>query len=48
MTAAPRAGRGRPRRPMLINVLYHDWEFATWDEMWSISNDDRGIARFSR
>ena len=29
--------------PKLANVLYHDWEAATYDEKWSISYDDRCI-----
>ncbi len=27
--------------PKLANVLYHDWESATYDEKWSISFDER-------
>ena len=30
--------------PKLANVLYHDWEAATYDEKWSISYDERCIA----
>ncbi len=30
--------------PKLANVLYHDWESASYDEKWSISYDDRCIA----
>jgi ubiquinone/menaquinone biosynthesis C-methylase UbiE len=30
--------------PKLANVLYHDWEAATYDEKWSISFDDRCVA----
>jgi SAM-dependent methyltransferase len=29
--------------PKLANVLYHDWEAATYDEKWSISYDERCI-----
>ena len=29
--------------PKLANVLYHDWEAATYDEKWSISYDQRCI-----
>jgi ubiquinone/menaquinone biosynthesis C-methylase UbiE len=29
--------------PKLANVLYHDWEAATYDEKWSISFDERCI-----
>jgi ubiquinone/menaquinone biosynthesis C-methylase UbiE len=29
--------------PKLANVLYHDWESATYDEKWSISYDQRCI-----
>jgi ubiquinone/menaquinone biosynthesis C-methylase UbiE len=29
--------------PKLANVLYHDWEAATYDEKWSISFDQRCI-----
>ena len=32
------------RDPKLANVLYHDWEAATYDEKWSISYDERCIA----
>jgi SAM-dependent methyltransferase len=32
------AARGDPK---LANVLYHDWESATYDEKWSISFDER-------
>ena len=31
------------RDPKLANVLYHDWEAATYDEKWSISYDERCI-----
>jgi ubiquinone/menaquinone biosynthesis C-methylase UbiE len=31
------------RDPKLANVLYHDWEAATYDEKWSISYDQRCI-----
>ncbi|MDP9117733.1 MAG: class I SAM-dependent methyltransferase, partial [Actinomycetota bacterium] len=27
--------------PKLANILYHDWEAATYDEKWSISFDER-------
>jgi SAM-dependent methyltransferase len=30
--------------PKLANVIYHDWEAATYDEKWSISFDERCIA----
>lgn len=30
--------------PKLANVLYHDWEAATYDEKWSISYDERCIS----
>ena len=30
--------------PKLANVLYHDWEAATYDAKWSISYDERCIA----
>ncbi|HEX2904039.1 MAG TPA: class I SAM-dependent methyltransferase [Jatrophihabitans sp.] len=30
--------------PKLANVLYHDWEAATYDEKWSISFDERCIS----
>jgi SAM-dependent methyltransferase len=30
--------------PKLANVLYHDWESATYDEKWSISYDQRCIS----
>ena len=29
--------------PKLANVLYHDWEAASYDEKWSISYDERCI-----
>ena len=29
--------------PKLANVVYHDWEAATYDDKWSISYDDRCI-----
>jgi len=29
--------------PKLANILYHDWEAATYDEKWSISFDERCI-----
>jgi ubiquinone/menaquinone biosynthesis C-methylase UbiE len=29
--------------PKLANVIYHDWEAATYDEKWSISFDERCI-----
>ncbi|MGH8894110.1 MAG: class I SAM-dependent methyltransferase [Actinomycetes bacterium] len=29
--------------PKLANVLYHDWEAATYDEKWAISYDERCI-----
>jgi ubiquinone/menaquinone biosynthesis C-methylase UbiE len=29
--------------PKLANVLYHDWEAATYDEKWSISYDERCV-----
>ncbi|MCP2259899.1 Methyltransferase domain-containing protein [Streptoalloteichus tenebrarius] len=29
--------------PKLANVLYHDWEAATYDEKWSISYDQRCV-----
>ena len=29
--------------PKLANVLYHDWEAASYDEKWSISFDQRCI-----
>lgn len=31
------------RDPKLANVLYHDWEAASYDEKWSISYDERCI-----
>ena len=31
------------RDPKLANVLYHDWEAASYDEKWSISYDQRCI-----
>jgi SAM-dependent methyltransferase len=31
------------RDPKLANVLYHDWEAATYDAKWSISYDERCI-----
>jgi ubiquinone/menaquinone biosynthesis C-methylase UbiE len=31
------------RDPKLANVLYHDWEAASYDEKWSISFDQRCI-----
>ncbi len=30
--------------PKLANVLYHDWESATYDDKWSISYDERCIS----
>jgi SAM-dependent methyltransferase len=30
--------------PKLANVLYHDWESASYDEKWSISYDERCIS----
>jgi ubiquinone/menaquinone biosynthesis C-methylase UbiE len=30
--------------PKLANILYHDWEAATYDEKWSISYDERCIS----
>ncbi len=35
------AARSDPKR---ANVLYHDWESATYDEKWSISYDERCIS----
>jgi ubiquinone/menaquinone biosynthesis C-methylase UbiE len=32
------------RDPKLANVLYHDWEAATYDAKWSISYDERCIS----
>jgi ubiquinone/menaquinone biosynthesis C-methylase UbiE len=29
--------------PKLANILYHDWEAATYDEKWSISYDERCV-----
>jgi len=29
--------------PKLANVVYHDWEAATYDDKWSISYDERCI-----
>jgi hypothetical protein len=29
--------------PKLANVVYHDWEAASYDDKWSISFDDRCI-----
>lgn len=29
--------------PKLANIIYHDWEAATYDEKWSISYDERCI-----
>ena len=45
----PRRTRARGRAsaawrdPKLANVLYHDWEAATYDDKWSISYDERCI-----
>jgi ubiquinone/menaquinone biosynthesis C-methylase UbiE len=44
MSATPAevdAARDDPKR---ANVLYHDWEAATYDEKWSISYDERCIS----
>ncbi|GAB3298180.1 methyltransferase domain-containing protein [Epidermidibacterium keratini] len=30
--------------PKQANILYHDWEAATYDDKWSISYDERSIA----
>ena len=50
MSAARDTPRGTPTQaevdaarsdPKLANVLYHDWESASYDEKWSISFDER-------
>ena len=44
MTTSPSPPPGDPRRdPKHDNVVYHDWEAATYDAKWSISFDDRCI-----
>ena len=32
----------------LANVLYHDWEAASYDDKWSISYDERCITYAAR
>lgn len=45
MSATSRAEVEAARNdPKLANVLYHDWESATYDEKWSISYDQRCIS----
>lgn len=43
-TPSPGAGRVDPKH---ANIVYHDWEAATYDEKWSISFDERCI-RYAR
>jgi SAM-dependent methyltransferase len=53
-TAEPTAEQVERARtdPKLANVLYHDWEAASYDDKWSISYDERCIdyarGRFER
>ncbi|MDP9239958.1 MAG: class I SAM-dependent methyltransferase [Actinomycetota bacterium] len=44
MTATPEQVAAARDDPKLANVLYHDWEAATYDAKWSISYDERCIA----
>jgi ubiquinone/menaquinone biosynthesis C-methylase UbiE len=43
MTDAPQPRAGDGIDPKHANVVYHDWEAATYDDKWSISYDDRCI-----
>lgn len=43
MTATPEQVQAARADPKLANVLYHDWESATYDAKWSISYDERCI-----
>ncbi len=44
MTATPEQVEAARDDPKLANVLYHDWESATYDTKWSISYDERCIS----
>ncbi len=45
MTGASKADVEAARTdPKRANVLYHDWESATYDQKWSISYDERCIS----
>jgi SAM-dependent methyltransferase len=44
VTATPEQVAAARDDPKLANVLYHDWESATYDTKWSISYDERCIA----
>ncbi len=43
MSATPEQVEAAREDPKLANVLYHDWESATYDDKWSISYDERCI-----